>query len=549
MANCIYVLAPEALVGKSAIALGALESFIQAGLSVGVFRPITKTGHDTTLETLLEATGSDQPYEQGCGVTYDAVRRDTTGASMTIIEKFATLAAAYDAVVILGSDYSDVITPIEFSLNAQIAANLNVPVLLVKSARGKTPADLRHAAEFNLRELNKHRISPLGVVALGADGAPLDQYESELARLALPLTMVLPGMITSLVELPGSFVSLAHATDTSVRTPLRLQYELMQRARADRRTIVLPESGEDRILASAAIVLERGVANLILLGGASTILARAGELGLDLSAAKIQDPNDPALVETFAAEYARLRAHKEITLDQARVTLTDPSYFATMMIHFGLADGMVSGAINTTANTIRPALEFIKTTPGVKIVSGYFLMCLADRVLVFADCAVNPNPTAEQLADIALASAETARSFNIDPRVALLSYSTGASGTGPDVDLVREATRLAKERGGDLPIEGPIQFDAAIDPVVARTKLPNSPVAGQATVFIFPDLNTGNTTYKAVQRTADAIAIGPILQGLRKPVNDLSRGALIDDIVNTIAITAIQAQAEPGVAS
>jgi len=231
-----------------------------------------------------------------------------------------------------------------------------------------------------------------------------------------------------------------------------------------------------------------------------------------------------------------------MTLERAREVVTDISYCGTMMVHLGMADGMVSGAVNTTAHTIRPALEFIKTKPGVSTVSSVFLMCLADRVLAYGDCAVIPEPTVEQLADIAVSSAETARQFGIEPRVAMLSYSTGTSGSGVDVEKVRAATELVRERAPELLLEGPIQYDAAVDPEVARTKLPNSPVAGRATVFIFPDLNTGNNTYKAVQRSAHAIAIGPVLQGLRKPVNDLSRGALVDDIVNTVAITAVQAQ-------
>jgi phosphate acetyltransferase len=232
-----------------------------------------------------------------------------------------------------------------------------------------------------------------------------------------------------------------------------------------------------------------------------------------------------------------------MTLERAREMVTDISYFGTMMVHLGMADGMVSGAVNTTAHTIRPALEFIKTKPGVNTVSSVFLMCLADRVLAYGDCAVIPEPTVEQLADIAISSAETAQQFGIEPRVAMLSYSTGTSGSGADVEKVRAATELVRQRAPDLMLEGPIQYDAAVDPEVARAKLPNSPVAGRATVFIFPDLNTGNNTYKAVQRSAHAIAIGPVLQGLRKPVNDLSRGALVEDIVNTVAITAVQAQA------
>ena len=330
---------------------------------------------------------------------------------------------------------------------------------------------------------------------------------------------------------------------SDVRTPLMFEYQLMERARVDRQRIVLPESEDDRILEAAAILLRRGVANLILVGDETKVRAQASVLGLDLDEASIVSPLDPALVEKFAAAYAEARAHKGMTVERAREVVTDVSYFGTMMVHHGMADGMVSGAVNTTAHTIRPALEFIKTKPGVSTVSSVFLMCLADRVLAYGDCAVIPEPTVEQLADIAISSAETAQQFGIEPRVAMLSYSTGTSGSGADVEKVRAATELVAQRAPDLLLEGPIQYDAAIDPEVARTKLPNSPVAGRATVFIFPDLNTGNNTYKAVQRSAHAIAIGPVLQGLKKPVNDLSRGALVEDIVNTVAITAVQAQA------
>ncbi len=339
--------------------------------------------------------------------------------------------------------------------------------------------------------------------------------------------------------------ALLKAIDVSgsgVLTPLMFEYQLMERARSDRRHIVLPESSDDRILQAAAILLRRGVADLTLLGEENKVRARASALGLDLDRVSILSPSDPDLVERFAAAYAEARAHKGMTLERAREVVTDISYFGTMMVHLGLADGMVSGAVNTTAHTIRPALEFVKTRPGVSTVSSVFLMCLADRVLVYGDCAVIPEPTTEQLADIAVSSAETARMFGIEPRVAMLSYSTGTSGSGADVEKVRAATALVAERAPDLALEGPIQYDAAVDPDVAKTKLPDSAVAGRATVFIFPDLNTGNNTYKAVQRSAHAVAIGPVLQGLRKPVNDLSRGALVEDIVNTVAITAVQAQ-------
>jgi phosphate acetyltransferase len=337
----------------------------------------------------------------------------------------------------------------------------------------------------------------------------------------------------------------AAVSDSHVVTPLMFEYELLDRARAQSRHIVLPEGGEERILRAAETLLRREVAELTLLGAEEQVRATAARLGLDIAGARVLDPWDEALRERFAQEYARLRAHKGITVDAARDVVTDVSYCGTLMVALGLADGMVSGAVHTTAHTIRPSFEIIKTRPGVSIVSSVFLMCLSDRVLVYGDCAVNPEPDAEQLADIAISSAATAARFGVEPRVAMLSYSTGESGSGAGVDRVRAATALVRERAPELSVEGPIQYDAAVDAGVAATKLPGSQVAGRATVFIFPDLNTGNNTYKAVQRSARAVAIGPVLQGLRKPVNDLSRGATVHDIVNTVAITAIQAQATP----
>jgi len=326
-------------------------------------------------------------------------------------------------------------------------------------------------------------------------------------------------------------------------TPVMFEFDLIERAKNEKMRIVLPEGAEERILRAADIIRRRDVADIILLGDANRIGQKIAELGLDMDVTILQPERSPHF-ESYVATYAELRKHKGITLEQAHDRMLDVACFGTMMVYMDHADGMVSGAVNTTAHTIRPALTFIKTKPGVSVVSGAFLMCLKDRVLVFADCAVNPNPTAQQLAEIAVSTAATAKVFGIEPRVAMLSYSTGSSGTGEDVDAVVDATRIAKEMAPDLLLEGPLQYDAAIDPAVARTKLPDSRVAGQATVFIFPDLNTGNNTYKAVQRAADAIAIGPVLQGLNKPVNDLSRGCTVPDIVNTVAITAIQAQAE-----
>ena len=397
------------------------------------------------------------------------------------------------------------------------------------------------------------------VLAFDAEGASAELLTEEIATARLRaeaaaasvVAVILTGGTPSLeVDVPVLTLPLgedaaatlhAAATPTAV-TPLAFQADLIERARADRKRIVLPEPDDDRVLQAAAQVLAAGIADITFVGDADYVAKRAGELGLDLSAAQVVSVDDPAYLERYAEEFARLRAKKGVTLEQARKKVTDVSYFGTMMVHMGDADGMVSGAAHTTAHTIVPSFQIIKTAPGVSVVSSIFLMAMKDRVWAFGDCAVNPNPTPEQLADIAVTSARTAAQFGVTPRVAMLSYSTGTSGSGPDVDAVVEATRLAREKAPELAIEGPIQFDAAVDAAVASKKLPGSDVAGKATVFVFPSLEAGNIGYKAVQRSSGALAVGPVLQGLNKPVNDLSRGALVEDIVNTVALTAVQAQ-------
>lgn len=325
-------------------------------------------------------------------------------------------------------------------------------------------------------------------------------------------------------------------------TPIMFEHTLVERAKSNRRHIVLPEGTEERILRAAEIVLLRGVADLTLLGNADEIRQKASALGLSLEGASLLDPVDSGHREAYAHTYHELRRHRGISEQMAFDLVADVAYFGTLMVHCAEADGLVSGAVHPTAHTLRPAFEIIGVQPGFSLASSVFFMCLPDRVLVFGDCAVNPEPTMEQLADIATSSADTAKAFGIEPRVAMLSYSTGESGKGADVEKVRDATRRVRTLRPDLAVEVPIQYDAAVDPAVARVKLPESSVAGRATVFIFPDLNNGNITYKAVQRSANAVAIGPIIQGLKRPVNDLSRGATVTDIVNTVAITAIQAQ-------
>lgn len=409
--------------------------------------------------------------------------------------------------------------------NLNLAASTRAGVVLAFDAEGASAELLSEEIAAARLRAEAAAASVVAVVLTG--GAPT--LQADVPVLTLPLGEEAAATLR------------ATAAPTAV-TPLAFQADLIERARADRKRIVLPEPDDDRVLQAAAQVLAAGIADITFVGDADYVAKRAGELGLDLSAAQVVSVNDPAYLERYAEEFARLRAKKGVTLEQAREKVTDVSYFGTMMVHMGDADGMVSGAAHTTAHTIVPSFQIIKTAPGVSVVSSIFLMAMKDRVWAFGDCAVNPNPTAEQLADIAVTSARTAAQFGVTPRVAMLSYSTGTSGSGPDVDVVVEATRLAREKAPELAIEGPIQFDAAVDEAVASKKLPGSEVAGKATVFVFPSLEAGNIGYKAVQRSSGAVAVGPVLQGLNKPVNDLSRGALVEDIVNTVALTAVQAQ-------
>ncbi|HEY3504219.1 MAG TPA: phosphate acetyltransferase [Actinocatenispora sp.] len=340
----------------------------------------------------------------------------------------------------------------------------------------------------------------------------------------------------------GALADRIAVTRSTRRTPLMFAYELIERARADRRHVVLPEGTDARVLTAAEALLRRGVADLTLLGHPDEVTRRARETGVDIRGAAVRDPaTDPHRDDLADLLYVR-RRHRGMTREMAYDQVTDPNWFGTLLVESGRADAMVSGAAHTTADTLRPAFQVIGTVPGVSVASSVFFMCLADRVLVYGDCAVNPDPDPTQLADIAVSSAATAARFGVEPRIAMLSYSTGTSGHGADVTKVAEATALLRDRRPDLPVAGPVQYDTAVSESVAAAKLPGDPVAGRATVLIFPDLNTGNNTYKAVQRTSGAVAVGPVVQGLRRPVNDLSRGATVTDIVTTVAITAIQAQ-------
>ncbi len=681
----LYIAATEGDTGKSTIALGILHRLAAKAARVGVFRPITRVGgddRDYILDLLLTQTTAGLPYERCIGVTYQQLHSDRDAAIDDIVERYHALAAECDAVVVVGSDYTDVTSPAELSVNARIAVNLGTPVLLTVRAKGRTAEQVARIVEVCLAELAAQHAHTAAVIANRCDPGQLTAVAEALRALG-PKTYVLPdepllvapsvadlqtavngtlvsgdtalmsreamGVVVAgmtadhvlerlsqgaAVITPGDrsdvvlAVASAHAAegfpsmsciilnggfelhrsigalvaglrlrlpiiatalgtfdtasavastrgrlaassqrkiDTAlqlmehyvdvgdvlaqlaipipkVTTPHMFTYQLRERARSDRKHIVLSEGDDDRILKSAGRLLQRDISDLTILGDESQIRARAAELAVNLDDATVFNPQTSELCDQFAEQYAQLRAKKGVTVEQAQEIVRDVSYFGTMLVHNGMVDGMVSGAAHTTTHTVRPAFEIIGTAPGISTVSSIFLMCLPDQVLAYGDCAIVRDPTVDQLADIAISSAQTAAQFGIEPRVAMLSYSTGESGTGADVDKVRDATELVRSRAPQLLVEGPIQYDAAVDPSVAATKMRDSPVAGRATVLIFPDLNAGNNAYKAVQRSSGAIAIGPVLQGLNKPVNDLSRGALVEDIVNTVAITAIQAQ-------
>ncbi|MER6014531.1 phosphate acetyltransferase [Streptomyces bluensis] len=470
--------------------------------------------------------------------------------------------------VLLGDDSGLARDALDFVFGGAMLPNFLAA--LTPGALVVTPGD---RADLVVGALAAHSAGtpPIAGVLLTLNERPSDEILSLASRLApgTPVVAVEPGSFDTASELFAMEGKLSAATPRKAETalglferhvdttelagrvsapssdrvtPMMFEHKLLERARSDKRRVVLPEGTEERVLHAAEVLLRRGVCELTLLGPGEQIRKKAADLGIDLGGAQIVDPLTSELRESFAEQYALLRAHKGVTVELAYDIVSDVNYFGTLMVQEGLADGMVSGSVHSTAATIRPAFEIIKTAPDASIVSSVFFMCLADKVLVYGDCAVNPDPNAEQLADIAIQSAATAEQFGVEPRIAMLSYSTGTSGSGADVDKVRRATELVRSLRPDLKIEGPIQYDAAVEPTVAATKLPDSEVAGQASVLVFPDLNTGNNTYKAVQRSAGAIAVGPVLQGLRKPVNDLSRGALVQDIVNTVAITAIQAQ-------
>ena len=695
MTRGIYIATLEAHSGKSIISLGLMQHALGVLPKVAYFRPVIEDLPegvlDNHIDTVLSYFKLEQSYQSAFAFTRSQIIAERNAGHEIevidqIISKYKELEAAYDFVVVEGSDFLGEGTVFEFDFNVTIAKNLGIPALLIRSGVGKNLEEFSGSLRLAYQTFVDEEVKVLAVVANKISTENLDWVVDELKKV-LPtevLVYTVPKIETlaqptlkevteslgakvlfgedhltnrsgsfavgamqlrhflkhlkedSLVITPGdradiilgvlqanlsanypqvagivltgglvpeepiqklieglvpvvpiisvnegtfevvskvanirpviyaenrvkieatlaTFQSHIRATEimsqisafeTTLLTPRMFQFSLIQKVRKARKTIVLPEGTDERILKATSRLLAMDLVDLVLLGKPNLIKQKAAELGLaiDWQRLKLIHPTEDEHFEAYATTYYELRKHKNVNLDMARDVMADVSYFGTMMIYKGHADGMVSGAMHTTSHTILPALQFIKTKPGVSVVSSVFFMCLPDRVSVFGDCAINPNPTAEELAEIAISSAKSSAAFGIEPRIAMLSYSSGSSGKGVDVDRVRTATEIVRAKRPDLKIEGPIQYDAAVDPLVGKSKLPNSEVAGNASVLIFPDLNTGNNTYKAVQRETGAMAIGPMLQGLNKPVNDLSRGCTVDDVFNTVVLTAIQAQ-------
>ena len=695
MSRAIYIATGEAESGKSIITLGLMRILLGRTKKVGYFRPIIevsdKTKKDNHIETVLTHFQLDMDYEDCYALTGAEVihkkTNDREGDILDmIIKKYKALEDRFDFILVEGTDFSGEAVFVELDINAVIAKNLGIPVILVGTGKDKTLEDLVTNLHLAYDSFLDKEVKVLGIVANKVDESQIEMVASELKKAVeenifigvIPMIkslnnptikeiadnlnakvligesqldnqvetsavgamqlrnflthlksnclVITPGdradiilsslqaslsdnypkiagilltgrllpeepvvkLITGLREVVpilsiekgtfevaneiGAIRSHIYPTNdqriyTSLNTfdkhmdigdlirkyltfkpkgltPRMFQYDLLKKAQRIKKHIVLPEGTDDRILLAAARLTVLDIVDITLLGSKSSIEKKIKDLGISMNLEKVNivNPVSSPLFEDYVKTFYELRKHKNVNMNMAKDMMHDVSFFGTMMVHKGHADGMVSGAVNTTQHTIRPALQFIKTKPGVSVVSSIFFMCLEDRVSVFGDCAINPNPTAEQLAEIAISSADSSSAFGIDPKVAMLSYSSGSSGQGADVDKVRKATEIVKQLRPDIKIEGPIQYDAAVDIKVGKKKLPNSKVAGEASVLIFPDLNTGNNTYKAVQRETGAIAIGPMLQGLNKPVNDLSRGCTVDDIFNTVIITAIQAQ-------
>lgn len=546
----VTIISADCAQSRNVVALGVTKA-LSNHYSTTVFRPSAK--HDDAFTSKLIAASNTKPtLEQAIAACPCAVRKNKDTLRGDIVASYNELISATNAqgCVIVASDSTSVFDPDLFRFDASVAADLASPVFLSVCAEGRDSKQILQTIEAQCASVSKEYTKVFGVFVTDCKEDLAKELKEDYAQSnnGTPL-WTLPSISESEFNKFSDYVeneeiiSALQQPFAAPTTPYAFQYSLLGKAKANKKTIVLPEGEEDRILKAADYLLERDIVNLVIVGERESILARGKELGLkSLSKASFQSMSDEEILSKMISKLCELRAKKGMTEDQAREQLKDASYFGTMLVVLGLADGLVSGSVNSTANTVRPALQVIKTKPGSKLVSGAFIMCFKDHVAVFADCAINLNPDAQQLADIALQSAQTAKAFGLDPKVGMLSYSTLGSGKGPDVDLVEEATKIVKESDPDLKVVGSIQFDAAWSETVAASKAKGNDVAGHVNVFVFPDLCAGNIGYKAVQRSSDALAVGPILQGLNKPVNDLSRGALVQDIINTVALTALEAQ-------
>ena len=542
----------------TSISLALVEALRKAGLSVGFVRPI---GEDNNRSEQLyrELFNDESPSPILEGEVNNAIRNGSYDDLLEAVVGRATEAAkGHDIVVVEGLTYHNT-RPYTHDLNADIARTLCAGVVFAGNSLANTPEEVAAHFDLNAYIYSESHIWLAGYIINHVKDPKAIEKTVTFCQTDFCRSLDTLGIVPENESLEDDLAAIRFIAQhlnverlvkelktqgTDRMPPSAFRYKLIQSAQKADRRIVLPEGDEPRTLRAAAICAERGIARCVLLGDVAAIdeVAKAHNIHLPEHGIEIIDPK--TLVERYVPGFVERRQHKGATEESAREALKDSVVVGTMMLAEGDVDGLVSGAVHTTADTIRPAFQLIGTDKNSKLVSSIFFMLMKDQVHVYGDCAVNPNPTSEQLADIAIQSAESAKIFGIEPRVAMLSYSTGTSGAGEEVEKVAKATEIAREKAPDLLIDGPLQFDAASVLSVGQQKAPNSPVAGRATVFIFPDLNTGNITYKAVQRSANVVCIGPMLQGLAKPVNDLSRGALVDDIVYTIAITALQATPE-----
>ena len=510
----IYIASPEGANGRNVVAYGVLKA-LTTKFKTTVFRPAV-SNHDHFTPILLNASNAGLGVALSTGLDIHQVRKDKEGSRGDIVAAFndAMNVSRADAALIVGTDKSHVNDPTAYEFNANIAADLQAGVFLAVCTIDRWPDELKDTVRLSIEGMEAAGNKVLGIFVTGCEPRHSVSVKDTLADFGLPVWTIPQIPFTEASQADAALAAfqanvpteeVLRAINVEIDFPITsyaFQYSLLGRAKANKKTIVLPEGEEDRIIKAADYLLEREIANLIIVGDKGAILARGAELGLThLGKARFQAMDDENILKPMVAKLCELRAKKGMTEEQARKQLTDASYFGTMLVVLGYADGLVSGAVNSTANTVRPALQVIKTKPGQRLVSGAFLMCFKDHVTVFSDCAINLNPDAEQLAEIALQSAVTAKAFGIEPKVGMLSYSTLGSGKGPDVDIVEEATRIVKEKAPDLPVVGSIQFDAAWSPDVAATKAKGNDVAGHVNVFVFPDLCSGNIGYKAVQRS------------------------------------------------